>query len=63
MTLFTASEIADKLKVKSVTVLRLFDAGALSGVVLRKGIRKRIIRFREEDVERFSNTRTSKTAK
>ncbi|MSQ47307.1 MAG: DNA-binding protein [Deltaproteobacteria bacterium] len=57
VTLYTPSEVAGKLKVKSVTVLRMFDAGVLPGVILRQGIRKRIIRFREEAVEKFLTTR------
>lgn len=35
----------------------MFDAGVLPGVILRQGIRKRIIRFREEAVEKFLTTR------
>jgi len=53
VSLYTPSEAAEKLNVKPVTVLRLFDAGALPGVILRQGARKRIIRFRPEAVEKF----------
>jgi len=53
MNLFTPTEAAEKLKVKSITVLRMFDAGILPGIILRQGERKRIIRFREEAIEKF----------
>jgi excisionase family DNA binding protein len=57
VTLYTPSEVAGKLRVKSVTVLRMFDAGVLPGIILRQGVRKRIIRFREEAVEKFITAR------
>ncbi len=61
MTLYTPSEAADKLKVKSITVLRMFDDGVLPGIILRQGQRKRIIRFREEAVEKFITSREQKS--
>lgn len=57
MNLLTPTEIADRLKVKPITVIRLFDAGMLPGIVLRQGARKRVIRFREEAIEKFLTTR------
>lgn len=63
MTLYTASEIADKLKIKPITVMRLFDDGALSGIIIRQGIRKRVIRFREEDIAKFLTTRAKRVSK
>lgn len=57
MALLTPTDIADRLKVKPVTVLRMFDAGILPGIVLRQGLRKRVIRFREEAIERFIASR------
>ena len=57
MTLLTPTDIADRLKVKPVTVLRMFDAGILPGIVLRQGVRKRVIRFREEAIEKFISSR------
>jgi len=62
VTLYTPTETAEKLKVKPVTVLRLFDSGALPGVVLKQGARKRIIRFREEAVEKFISSREQKAS-
>jgi excisionase family DNA binding protein len=53
MTLFTPSEAASRLKLKPVTVIRMFDSGELPGVVLRQGRRQRILRFREETLETF----------
>jgi len=61
VTLYTPSEAADKLKVKSITVLRMFDDGVLPGIILRQGQRKRIIRFREEAVEKFITSREQKS--
>jgi excisionase family DNA binding protein len=57
VSLYTASEVAAKLKVKTVTVIRLFDSGALPGVVVRQGARKRVLRFREEALEEFLTSR------
>lgn len=57
MILFTTSEAAEKLRVKPVTIIRLFDAGVLPGLVLRGGARRRIIRFREEALEKFLASR------
>ncbi|MGH7965486.1 MAG: helix-turn-helix domain-containing protein [Candidatus Binatia bacterium] len=57
MDLCTPSEVAEKLKIKPVTVLRMFDAGALPGIIVRQGARKRVIRFRPEAVERFITSR------
>ncbi len=53
MSLRTPKQAAQRLNIATVTVLRLFDAGALPGVVIRAGARKRIIRFREEALEKF----------
>jgi predicted site-specific integrase-resolvase len=53
----TPTEAADKLKVKPITIIRLFDAGILPGVVLRQGARKRVIRFSEEAIEKFLTSR------
>jgi excisionase family DNA binding protein len=57
VTLFTPSEAAEKLKVKTSTVIRMFDAGALPGIILRQGERKRVIRFRDEALEKFITSR------
>lgn len=63
MNLYTPSEIADQLKLKPCTILRLFDDGALSGIVVRQGARKRVVRFREEDLEKFLTTRAKRASK
>lgn len=63
MTLFTPSEAAEKLKVKTVTVVRMFDDGVLPGIILRRGARKRVIRFREESIEKFLNSREKQSGR
>jgi excisionase family DNA binding protein len=63
VSLRTPKEAADRLNVAPVTVLRLFDAGVLPGVVIRAGARKRIIRFREESLEKFITSREQKVGK
>ena len=57
MTILTPTEAAEKLKVKPITIIRLFDAGILPGVVLRQGARKRVIRFREESIDKLLTSR------
>lgn len=63
MTLYTATEVAEKLKVKPVTILRLFDSGALPGVIVRQGLKKRIIRFSESSIKKFLTGREVKKNK
>lgn len=63
MSLRTPKETADRLNVAPVTVLRLFDAGVLPGVVIRTGARKRIIRFREEALEKFIISREQRASR
>jgi len=61
--LYTPEQVAEKFGFKStVTIFRLYDDGALPGVLLRRGSRKRVVRFREEDLEKFLNARASKQA-
>lgn len=57
MTILTPTEAAEKLKLKPITVIRFFDAGILPGIVIRAGIRKRVIRFSEEALEKFITSR------
>ncbi len=56
-TLLTPKEIGARLGVSEVTIFRLYDSGALNGVVVRAGKRKRTIRFRPEAVEQFIASR------
>lgn len=55
--LLSPKETALRLGVSEVTVIRLFNAGTLSGVVLAQSERRRIIRFRPDAVERFIQNR------
>jgi len=57
VTVLTPTEAAEKLKLKPITVIRFFDAGILPGIVLRQGLRKRVIRFREDAIDKFLTTR------
>ena len=59
----TAKEAGRRLGVSEVTVFRLFDSGALAGVVIRQGDRKRTIRFREESIEKFITSREQRGGK
>jgi hypothetical protein len=53
----TPKQTGERIGISSITVLRLFDAGALAGVVVHAGKRKRIVRFRDEAIERFIASR------
>jgi excisionase family DNA binding protein len=55
--IFTAQEAAVLLRVRPVTIRRLFNSGALPGVILKQGARRRIVRFREEAIEAFLTER------
>jgi len=59
----TAKEAGARLGVSGVTVLRLFDSGALAGVVIRSGERKRTIRFRDEAIEKFITSREQRAGR
>lgn len=61
--LLTPKEIGIRLGVSEVTIFRLYDSGALDGVVVRAGKRKRTIRFRPEAVEQFIAAREKRPAK
>ena len=60
MNLLSAKDVAQRLGVSPVTVLRLADAGALPAVEVVKRERKRILRFRSESVEKFITSREKK---
>lgn len=59
----TPKEVGIRLGVSEVTVLRLHDSGALPGVIIRSGARKRTIRFRDEAIEKFITSREQRVAK
>jgi len=61
--LLTAKEVAHRLGVSALTVIRLADAGALPAVEVAKRKRRRILRFRLETVEKFIASREMRTAK
>jgi excisionase family DNA binding protein len=55
--LLTAKDVADRLGVSALTVIRLADAGTLPAVEVAKRERRRILRFRPETVEKFITSR------
>ena len=55
--LLTPTEAGEKLKLKPITVIRFFDAGILPGIILSRGARKRVIRFREESIDKLLTSR------
>ena len=61
--LLTPKAVSEVLGVAPITVLRLHDAGALAGVVIRQGARKRVIRFREETLQKFIAAREQRAGR
>ena len=57
MNLLTAKDVAEKLGVSALTVIRLADSGALAAVEVAKRERRRILRFRPETIEKFITSR------
>lgn len=62
-TLLTPKETGARLGVSEVTVIRLFEAGTLAGVIVAQRERKRILRFRPEAVEKFITSREQRASK
>lgn len=63
MNLLTAKDVAQKLGVSALTVIRLADSGALPAVEVAKRQRRRILRFRPETVEKFIVLRERKATR
>jgi excisionase family DNA binding protein len=61
--LLTAKDVAQRLGVSALTVIRLADSGALVAVEVAKRARRRILRFRPESVEKFITVREKRTAR
>jgi excisionase family DNA binding protein len=55
-------ELADFLFVSPATVGRMAQAGVIPCVVLRTGRRKKIVRFKRADIEKWLAQRTRPTA-
>ena len=51
-------QVAEQLAVSAATVMRMCSSGDLPHIVLRAGRRKRVVRFRQEDVERWLVSRS-----
>jgi excisionase family DNA binding protein len=60
--LLSAKDVATRLGVSALTVIRLADAGALPAVEVVKRAHRRILRFRPEAVENFVTAREEKKA-
>jgi excisionase family DNA binding protein len=59
MKLLTQKDVADMLSVSQPTISRMCKHGDLPFIVLKAGRRKKVIRFRVEDVERWITKKTS----
>lgn len=57
MNLLTAKDVAQKLGVCTLTVIRLANHGTLAAVEVHRGEKRRILRFRAETVEKFISDR------
>ena len=63
MKLLTPKNVADMLQVSQATISRMCTkTGGLPHIVLRKGRRKKVIRFRQDEVERWLRSRTLSAA-
>jgi excisionase family DNA binding protein len=60
--LLTAKDVAGRLGVSALTVIRLADAGSLPAAEVHRGERRRILRFRSETVEKFITSREKRAA-
>ena len=57
MPLLTAKDVAQRLNVSPLTVIRLANASALPAVEVAKREHRRLLRFREESVDKFIASR------
>lgn len=60
MNLLTAKDVAQRLGISALTVIRLADSGALVAVEVAKRARRRLLRFRPEMVEKFIASRETR---
>ncbi len=58
MKLLTPKQVADMFQLSIATLSRMAGAGQIPHIVLRKGRRKRVIRFRTEEIEAWLHART-----
>jgi excisionase family DNA binding protein len=61
--LLSAKDVAARLGVSPVTVLRLADSGALPAVEVAKREHKRILRWQPETVDKFIASRKQRVNK
>lgn len=60
MNLLNTKEVATRLNMNPLTVIRLVDAGELVAIDVNPGAARRTLRFRPEDVEQFIASREKK---
>lgn len=58
MKLLTQKQVAELFQVSQATVSRMAGAGELPCVILKQGRRKKLMRFRESDLEQWIARRT-----
>ena len=58
MKLLTPKQVAEMFQLSIATLSRMAGAGQIPHIVLRKGRRKRVIRFRTEEIEAWLHART-----
>jgi excisionase family DNA binding protein len=61
MNLLTTQQVAEKLHVSDVTVIRMHDAGDLPAVEVLRDRGRRTLRFRPETVQTFIEQRERST--
>ena len=62
MPLLTAKEVAQRLNLSSLTVIRLADSGALPAIEITRGHHRRCLRFRPEAIEQFISSKERQAA-
>lgn len=62
MNLLDTKEVAARLHMSTLTVIRLVDAGELSAIDVNPGAQRRTLRFRPEDIESFIASREKKAS-
>jgi len=63
MSLLTPKAVGEQLGLSALSVIRLADSGVLPVVEVRRGERRRVLRFRPESVERFIVSREKRSTR
>jgi excisionase family DNA binding protein len=59
--LLTPKQVAEMFQLSLATLSRMAGAGQIPHIILKTGRRKKVIRFRTEEVERWLSARTHGT--